>query len=460
MSSGGDQPTSTDYGSGGSQPYNPLRQGSADLAAYHGAVKLRDTMNYAQNVLPAYGDIASSLLNNTAYDAAGVMRGGQDAVARNQQAMGSSATNMNNVLPALYRAAAQAGSYSAPQQALGGQLTGLGNQLAGYLPGTVAQGNQFAGLGQQYGAMGEQYGAMGSQYNDMARQVGSVIPGLQKQAGQYNPYALQALEQGFDPQKALYGVQSQQNTDKTRAANAASGVSTSPYGAALEAQSGRDFDLNWQQTQLQRELTAAQTAGTLGQTQTNILGAANQAGSTAAGLGNTAAGFGSTAAGLGSTAGGLGNTAAGLYGAAQGFGSGATSAYGGASSAYGAAGAAQTNRSNILGSTSGITRDNAAAQASGASGIAQGAQTQQSITQNKLSGLGAYLGAGAQATGVQQTAIADMLSYLGQGTSAANATTNLYNAQVGEQSQQFKENQALFGDVGAGVGLFSKFLPA
>lgn len=84
-------------------------------------------------------------------------------------------------------------------------------------------------------------------------------------AGQsYLPYAQQALQTGFDPQQALYGQQFQQNTDQTRAALAARGLNTSPYGAGVEDQSNLNFNNQWLQNALQRQQTAAGTASQLG----------------------------------------------------------------------------------------------------------------------------------------------------------------------------------------------------
>ncbi len=98
------------------------------------------------------------------------------------------------------------------------------------------------------------------------------------QAGQsYLPYAQQALQTGFDPQKALYDQMFQQNTDQSRAALAARGLNTSPYGAGVENQSNLNFNNQWLNQLLGRQATAAGTAGAL-------TGAAGQAGTTGIGM--------------------------------------------------------------------------------------------------------------------------------------------------------------------------------
>ena len=74
------------------------------------------------------------------------------------------------------------------------------------------------------------------------------------------PYATQSLQTGFDPQNALYKQQQQQNTDQTRATEAAQGVAGTPYGAGVENSSNNNFNLQWQNNQLARQQQAAGTA--------------------------------------------------------------------------------------------------------------------------------------------------------------------------------------------------------
>jgi len=78
-----------------------------------------------------------------------------------------------------------------------------------------------------------------------------------------------ALNQGFDPQKRLYDKLFQQQQNQNRAEQATAGVAATPYGSGLTTQGNEDFNLAWQNAQLGREATAAQTAG-------NLIGAATQ----------------------------------------------------------------------------------------------------------------------------------------------------------------------------------------
>ena len=99
-------------------------------------------------------------------------------------------------------------------------------------------------------------------------------------AGQFNtgmgffPAANTIMGTAFDPQQDLYARTLQQVQDQARAANAAAGVGTTPYGAGLEDQATRDFNINWQNQQLQRQIAGAQGAGGLAQTGAGLAGGA------------------------------------------------------------------------------------------------------------------------------------------------------------------------------------------
>lgn len=79
--------------------------------------------------------------------------------------------------------------------------------------------------------------------------------------GQLQQGGLQALLQGTDPQGALYARTLQQQQEQARAAQAARGVSMTPYGAGLEADATKNFNIDWQNTQLARTLAALRGGG-------------------------------------------------------------------------------------------------------------------------------------------------------------------------------------------------------
>ena len=82
--------------------------------------------------------------------------------------------------------------------------------------------------------------------------------------------AQQTLNTAYDPQNALYAQQYQLNQDQANVVNAQNGVSGTPYGAGVVNQADTNFNIDWQNAQLQRQATGAQTAAT--DVGTNIAG--------------------------------------------------------------------------------------------------------------------------------------------------------------------------------------------
>ena len=98
------------------------------------------------------------------------------------------------------------------------------------------------------------------------------------------PQFNQILAQGTDPQSALYNRTLQQVQDQTRVSNAARGLDMSPQGAGVENQALSNFNIDWQNQQLARSLSAMQGySGAVGQAGTS-LGQAGQLGQAATGF--------------------------------------------------------------------------------------------------------------------------------------------------------------------------------
>jgi hypothetical protein len=186
------------------------------------------------------------------------------------------------------------GGYNAVSQFLTGSLGGGGPTAFDTLSGNAL------------GAAGQ----AGDFYNSMYPQISQQIPGLASGAasglnyldplmqnafsplyGQMvnqtvsNPYfgqAMQGAQQGaaygqggaqqmynagtgimqsaFDPQSALRNQQQQRITDTSAAANAMSGLGSSPYGASTTANALGNFGINWENQQLARQTQGAQAA--------------------------------------------------------------------------------------------------------------------------------------------------------------------------------------------------------
>ena len=227
---------------------------------------------------------------------------------------GSPANNAMNIqAPQMYQQDPSAG-FAAQQSMipglgqynLGGQNLGayqsylssaLNNPYAGGMQGAA---NMFGGAG-----MGTSLGALGN-----AGALGGQVPGM---IGASNA----VLGSAFDPQGALYGRTLGQVTDQEGAYLANAGLGTTPYGAGLMGQTLGNFNIDWQNQQLGREVQGlgAYTGG---------IGAAGQTAAGAYGLGANAATGGAQFGGLPwSTFNTIGGMPLGLLSGASQYGVGA-----------------------------------------------------------------------------------------------------------------------------------------
>jgi len=167
--------------------------------------------------------------------------------------------------------------------AAGGALSGISglqgmNLPASLIPqyqsavGQTGFGNPFAGSAISNAA---NTGAVGMGVGANMLGAGNMITGA---GANLLPYSTNLLQSGFDPQQALYGRTLQQLQDQTRSGLEARGIDSSPYGAGVEADQLRNFNIDWQNNQLQRQIAAGQGAA-------GLTGAAGGAFNTGAGLG-------------------------------------------------------------------------------------------------------------------------------------------------------------------------------
>lgn len=150
---------------------------------------------------------------------------------------------------------AAAGNAYTTNSSLAGMPNVAANQLPQYQQITSNQLNNPFGdqyLQGQQGAAQLGAGAAGSAYG-----MGNFLTGI---GSSLYPYANQIMQAGYDPQNALYGRTQQQLQEQTRASEAARGLGTSPFGAGLENKAMSDFNIDWQNNQLQRMATAGQSA--------------------------------------------------------------------------------------------------------------------------------------------------------------------------------------------------------
>ena len=153
-------------------------------------------------------------------------------------------------------------------QAAGNAFGGI-QGLSGY--GNTAQGTQgqayntFQNLYNNPYAGGYQGGAnFAGALGQNAALGGYGAGGLLQQYGlSAMPYAQSIFNTAMDPQQALYGRTQQAVTDQSRANLEASGMGSTPYGAGLMNDATRNFNIDWQNNQLQRQALGAQAGGGL-----------------------------------------------------------------------------------------------------------------------------------------------------------------------------------------------------
>ena len=144
-----------------------------------------------------------------------------------------------------------------------------------YLQGAQQAGNMYGQVGQA--AQGQMAG--------YGQQAQTALGQQQQMYGAGN----QIMNTAFDPQNALYDRTQQQVQDQTRAGQAARGLGNSALGGMEEGSAMSNFNIDWQNNQLQRQaqgVSSGVAANQAGVQQGNLYGQ-NQSASLAAG--NTAA---------------------------------------------------------------------------------------------------------------------------------------------------------------------------
>lgn len=125
-------------------------------------------------------------------------------------------------------------------------------QYAPYAQTTFGQGfnNPYAG-GYQASA-----DTAGTAYGNVGNMATGNANALSTAAGAALPAASSVLTMGFDPQSDLYRRTLQQLTDSINVNQAGRGITDSPYGASIADNAISNFNIDWQNNQLQRALQA------------------------------------------------------------------------------------------------------------------------------------------------------------------------------------------------------------
>lgn len=137
-----------------------------------------------------------------------------------------------------------------PYTNLGQFGLGAGQNIFNTLANNPGAAGYFGGA-QTAGAMG-QAGALG-QFGAGQALTGAGLSSL--------PYAQSIFNTAMDPQMALYNRTLQQVTDQSRAGLESRGLDMTPYGAGVEGQTLSNFNIDWQNQQLMRQIQGAQGAG-------------------------------------------------------------------------------------------------------------------------------------------------------------------------------------------------------
>lgn len=158
------------------------------------------------------------------------------------------------------------------------QLPRVGNAANDFLAGNenLGQYNLAGQLLPQYQQLADQYGAnpygaqatagaqTGSGYGmDAAARGAGDSASLSGFSSSLIPYASQIGQTAFDPQNALYARSLAETQAQQRAGQSARGVAMSPYGASLENKALSDFNIDWQNQQLDRQTQGASAMGGL-----------------------------------------------------------------------------------------------------------------------------------------------------------------------------------------------------
>lgn len=123
-------------------------------------------------------------------------------------------------------------------------LSAYSNLLGIDLSGLIGAGGA---MGDQYAQLGGLSGAYGGEMQDRA--MGSFGAADQQRAA-----GAQTYQTALDPQQALHDRMQQQVVDASRSGQSARGIAMSPYGAGVENKAVSDFNMDWQNQQLARQI--------------------------------------------------------------------------------------------------------------------------------------------------------------------------------------------------------------
>jgi hypothetical protein len=227
---------------------------------------VQSAISTASGLISPYSSLVSQLQGLTG-------AGSQSTESANTYAGMMQSLLNNQVYPTIQ------GMYNAANNitGLGGQTVDLGNQnvsLANQLTPSVASILGNTGTSQVGNNINTWLNTYAPQDFNQAQATGVNLSNM----------GSNVLNTAFDPQSALFNQLQNQVTQQTQAANAAAGLGGSAYGASNTANTLGNFDINWQNQQLQRQLAGLQGAGSAYSTAQSLLPATAQAFGNASGV--------------------------------------------------------------------------------------------------------------------------------------------------------------------------------
>ncbi len=167
------------------------------------------------------------------------------------------------------QAAANVQQFNQTAQQLYNQQSGLSGQI-------TDASNQYLNSGQQ-----QQYqqamNALQPAYYGAGQQAMNIGNTLYGQMGQAQQYGNQVMQTAFDPQQALYNQQFQLQQQQALANQSSRGLGMSGVGAELSNQADQNFNINWQNQQLSRQIAGLGAYDTNNQSIAGLGQGANQA---------------------------------------------------------------------------------------------------------------------------------------------------------------------------------------
>jgi hypothetical protein len=389
----------------------------------------------AGSVYPTVQQTTQNVLQNPYQNQ--YVQGGQNAYDFFQQGQMPNIYQGSQQLAGLGNLAAGAGANPAYAQAaqIGAGQSGGFQGAVQQLLGDIFNPNYQNAIGQGNAQAGRLFGDAFSPQYDATVAAGNTAAGKQFGAGD----AIRT--QAFDPQNALYDRTYNRLSDQTGAGIANSGLANTPYGQSVRGNTLGNFNIDWQNQQLQRMMQGGQAAAGLDTSGISQMLQPTQA-RTQAGISDIGAGLSAmlnpATAASSAAASDLGAAGGGLTSALNAFLQPANAQNNALGVATGAASQGFGGANTLLGQ--------------GSAGMNQYAglpyQNLNTTQGNNFGALQNQVALGNQAYALPQQVLNDLQSYLGLGQSASGLANNIGTTNF----NQLAQGASGLGQLASGLG--------